>query len=119
MSRTSCRIYAILFTLITACECLTAQGASTGAIRGAVIDSSGGRIPQATIVVLSSATGTRYSSVSDAEGRFGFEMLPPGDYSARAEAQGMSPQITPQIHVDVGGAAEIEFRLAIAGRRKM
>src|SRR5580698_7504057 len=27
----------------------------------------------------------------------------------------MSPQITPQLHVDVGGAAELQFRLAVAG----
>jgi len=52
---------------------------------------------------------------SDAEGRFAFELLPPGDYSARATAQGMAPQVTPQLHVDVGGATEIEFRLTLAG----
>src|SRR5580698_1542615 len=27
----------------------------------------------------------------------------------------MSPQITPQLHVDVGGAAELQFRLSVAG----
>jgi hypothetical protein len=30
-------------------------------------------------------------------------------------AKDMSPQITPQLHVDVGAAAELEFRLSIAG----
>ena len=30
----------------------------------------------------------RYTAKSDAEGRFAFEQLPPGDYSARAEAAG-------------------------------
>ncbi len=57
----------------------------------------------------------RYSAASDAEGRFALDLLPPGDYSARVVAQGMSPQVTPQLHVDVGGAAELEFRLTVAG----
>ncbi len=94
--------------------CLTAQDSATGAIRGTVVDSSGSRIAQASIAVVNAATSTRYSATSDSEGRFALEVLPPGDYSARAEATGMSPQVTPQLHVDVGGAAELEFRLKIA-----
>jgi hypothetical protein len=30
----------------------------------------------------------------------------------------MSPQITPQLHVDVGGAAELSFRLTVAGTQE-
>jgi hypothetical protein len=30
----------------------------------------------------------------------------------------MSPQVTPQLHVDVGAAAELEFRLTIAGAQE-
>jgi len=97
---------------------LHSQDAATGSIRGAVLDSTGGRIPQASIVVINIATGTRYTATSDAEGRFGLDLLPPGDYSARAVAQGMSPQVTPQLHVDVGGTADLEFRLTIAGAQE-
>lgn len=94
---------------------LAAQDAATGAIHGTVVDPSGSRIAQASIVAVNAATGTRYSTASDAEGRFSLDLLPPGDYSARVTAQGMSPQLTPQLHVDVGAAAEIEFHLSIAG----
>lgn len=97
---------------------LHSQDSATGSIRGAVLDSTGGRIPQASIVVINIATGTRYTATSDAEGRFGLDLLPPGDYSARAVAQGMSPQVTPQLHVDVGGTADLEFRLTIAGAQE-
>jgi hypothetical protein len=93
---------------------LEAQDSVAGAMRGTVLDATGSRIPQASIVVVNPATGARYAATSDAEGRFALE-LPPGDYSARVVAQGMSPQITPQIHVDVGGAAELEFHLIVAG----
>jgi len=95
-----------------------AQDAATGAIQGTVLDPSGSRIAQASIVAVNAATGVRFSTTSDAEGRFSIDLLPPGDYSARAVAQGMSPQVTPQLHVDVGAAAEVTFHLTIAGTQE-
>jgi hypothetical protein len=93
----------------------SAQDAATGAIHGTVVDLHELRIPGATIAVVNIATGARYSTTSDAEGRFAIDLLPPGDYSARAVAKDMSPQITPQLHVDVGAAANLQFRLSVAG----
>jgi hypothetical protein len=93
---------------------LAAQDA-TGALHGTVLDPSGAHIGQASIVAVNSATGVRYATTSDAEGRFSLDLLPPGDYTARAVADKMSPQETPPLHVDIGAAAEIEFRLTIAG----
>ena len=97
---------------------LPAQDSSTGLIRGTVSDATGGRIPQALVVVVNTATSHRYTATSDAEGRFALDLLPPGDYSARVEAPGMSPQETPQLHVDVGGAVQLDFRLAVAGAQE-
>jgi len=94
---------------------LTAQDSATGSIRGTVLDATGSRIAQASIVVVNTATGARYAATSDGEGRFAFELLPPGDYSARVVAEGMSPQVTPQLHVDVGGTAQLEYHLTVAG----
>ena len=91
------------------------QDSATGSIRGTVADPSGARVPQASIVVVNEGSGARYIATSDAEGHFDLELLPPGDYSARVEAPGMSPQVAPPLHVDVGGAAELTFRLKILG----
>ena len=88
---------------------------ATGSVRGTVLDASGSRISQASIVVVNTATAVRYTAISDAEGAFALDLLPPGNYSARVVAQGMSPEVTPQLHVDVGAAATLEFQLAIAG----
>jgi hypothetical protein len=114
----STRILSLLFLILLIIMLptrLAAQDSATGAIRGTVLDSTGSRIAKASIVVVNTATATRYTAISDDDGRFALDLLPPGDYSARAVAQGMSPQVTPQLHVDVGGAAELEFRLTIAG----
>ena len=100
------------FLLLTAA---LAQDASTGAIRGTVSDQAGGRIPGATVAVVNNATGVRYSNSADTEGRFVLQLLPPGDYSGRAVSPGMSPQITPTVHVEIGGTLQLEFKLAVAG----
>jgi Carboxypeptidase regulatory-like domain len=105
----------ILLVSLLLCRLFFAQDSGTGAIHGTVVDPSGGRIAQASIVAINANTAVRYVATSDAEGRFSIDLLPPGDYSARAVAQGMSPQVTPALHVDVGAAAEIVFHLAIAG----
>ncbi len=114
-TRSCTRFLPCLLFLVSAA---LAQDASTGALRGTVTDASGSRLPRATVVLVNSATGLRYSTTTDSEGRFAFELLPPGDYSARADSAEMSPQTTPRLHVDVGGAAELDFKLAVAGTRE-
>ena len=104
----------LLLSAILLPASLAAQDA-TGSIRGTVFDSTGSRIARASVAVVNTATGTRYNATTDAEGGFALELLPPGDYSARVVAEGMSPQLTPQLHVDIGAAASLEFRLAVAG----
>ena len=108
----------LVFICVLLSVSASSQDGATGAIHGTVLDPSGSRIAQASIVAVNSATGTRYSATSDAEGRFSLDLLPPGDYSARAVAQGMSPQVTPPLHVDIGAAAELEFHLTIAGAQE-
>src|SRR5579862_3523367 len=106
----------ILFTLFTLQ--LVAQDSATGSLRGNVLDPSGSRLARASLVVVNLGTGARYTATTDTEGSFALELLPPGDYSARVEAEGMSPQVTPQLHVDVGGTAQLEFRLSLAGAQE-
>lgn len=106
----------ILFLIVTPAP-LGAQDAS-GSIRSTVLDSTGERISQASIVLVSTATGLRFTASSDADGGFAFDLLRPGDYSPRATAQGMSSQVTPQLHVDVGAATNLEFHLAVAVRMR-
>jgi hypothetical protein len=123
MSRGSHALIRVFFWLVAIAVVIQAgtafaQDAATGALRGTVLDPSGGRVTQATVVAVNVATGLRYSTTTDGEGRFAFDLLPPGDYSARATAKGMSPQVTPQLHVDVGGIADLEFRLTIAGAQE-
>ncbi|MDP9159808.1 MAG: carboxypeptidase-like regulatory domain-containing protein [Acidobacteriota bacterium] len=64
-----------------------AQDSSTGVIRGTALDVNGGTVGGATIALVNAETGFRYSCTTDREGRFAFELLPPGEYSGRATAE--------------------------------
>jgi hypothetical protein len=112
--RRAVRISILVFSLLVVPP-LHSQDASTGAIRGVVLDPDARPVAAATVAVVNTATGAHRSALTDADGRFAVELLPPGDYSARAEIKGMSPQVTPEIHVEVGGAIELQFRLSMAG----
>ena len=95
-----------------------AQDASTGAIRGVVYDPSGVPIPAAAVALVNLANGYRYQASTGADGRFAIELLPPGEYSARAESPRMSPQVTPHLQVNLGASTELTFTLAVAGAKE-
>ena len=113
-------LFHLIFTCIAICiASLTwGQDASTGALRGTVLDAQGAVITNADIVAIRVETGIRYHSATDSAGRFVMDLLPPGNYSARAEAEGMSPQISPVIRVDVGTTAQLTFKLKVAGPKE-
>ena len=107
-----------LFQLILAASVAWGQDASTGALRGVVLDAQGAAITTADIVAIRVETGIRYHSATDSAGRFAVDLLPPGEYSARAEAEGMSPQISPVVRVEIGAATQLTFKLKVAGPKE-
>ena len=107
-----------LFQLILITSRAWGQDGSTGALRGVVLDAQGAVITTADIVAIRVETGVRYHSATDSAGRFAVDLLPPGEYSARAEAEGMSPEISPVIRVEIGSVALLTFKLKVAGPKE-
>jgi len=107
-----------LLQIILVAAMAWAQDASTGALRGVVLDAQGAAITNADIVAIRVETGIRYHAATDSAGRFAVDMLPPGQYSARAEAEGMSPEISPVMRVEIGAAALLTFKLKVAGPKE-
>jgi len=70
------------------------------------------------VAVVNVATGQSHAATTDSNGHFAIDLLQPGDYIARAEARGMSPQVSPKSHLDVGGSLQLEFRLTMAGAQE-
>jgi hypothetical protein len=116
-SRRFCFVTVFLIALHTAAF-VQAQDASTSAIRGVVLDARAVVVEGATVTLGNLSTGIRYAATTNAEGAYFLDLLPPGDYSSRAEATGMSPEISPSLHLDVGGVMQLDFRLSVAGTRE-
>jgi len=106
------------FALVILVPQAFAQDGSTGAIRGTISDRDGSRLGSATVALVNVGNGVRYSATSNEEGIFSFDLLAPGDYQARVESAGMSPQTSPVLHVEVGGVSALEFRLTIASNKE-
>jgi hypothetical protein len=107
-----------LLTLILLSGGACAQDASTGALRGTVTDAQGAAVPAADVLAVRVETGLRYHVLTDVNGGFTVDLLPPGEYIARAEAVGMSAQDSPRVRVDVGAATELTFKLRVAGTKE-
>jgi hypothetical protein len=115
--RRYCFIGALLI-LVLALQNARAQDASTSALRGVVLDSKGATVQDATVTVVNLNTGVRYAATTNVEGAYFLDLLPPGDYSSRAEATGMSPEVSPGLHLDVGGVTQLDFKLSVAGTQE-
>ncbi|MFY9676820.1 MAG: TonB-dependent receptor [Terriglobales bacterium] len=108
----------VVLTVVLSASLAWAQDASTGALRGSVVDAQGAAVTNADVVAISVETGMRYHTGTDSSGRFVVDLLPPGKYSARAEAEGMSPQVSPVIRVEMGEAEILIFKLMVAGPKE-
>ena len=73
----------------------------TGAILGAVKDSSGGVLPGATITITNTNTSQARTVVSEANGDFIVAGLQPGSYRLDAELTGFSSRSMPSLTLQV------------------
>lgn len=95
-----------------------AQNATTGAISGAVMDSSGAVVPNATVTVANAGTGATITVVSNAEGRYTAANLQPGQYKVSASATGMQSG-TSQINVLVGTTVPADIKVTPSGSKEV
>jgi hypothetical protein len=95
-----------------------AQGETTSAIVGSVIDLSGGAIPGATVTVTNIENGLKRSVKTDDSGRFSFPQLKPGMYSVKADADGFAAQQNNSVSAGLGQRQAIDFKLSVASARE-
>jgi len=104
-------LFAPLLILLSASPAALAQGETTAAIVGEVLDASGAAIPGATVVITGAETHLTRSVKTDDSGRFNFPQLLPGTYSVRTTASGFAPQEFPSIFSGLGQKQTVNFRL--------
>jgi carboxypeptidase family protein/TonB-dependent receptor-like protein len=91
-----------------------AQTAATGTILGSIVDPQGSGVPGAVVVVHNVDTGIERTTTTTAEGLYRVPNLPPGNYEIRVEAPGFSNAIVKEIHLYVGDARDVNFKLVLA-----
>lgn len=87
--------------------------ASTGQIAGAVRDSAGAAVPNATIKVINSATGLTQTTATTEDGLFRLVLLPPGTYLVTAEATGFARVEMKNVVVAVGQTTDANITLGV------
>ena len=91
-----------------------AQGGTSSAISGVVVDSGGGVIPGAAVTIKHNATGVTTESVSNAEGVFSFPGLPIGTYTVMFELSGFRTISFPDIRVTIGFRAQVDAAMELS-----
>jgi len=89
-----------------------AQSAVSGDLTGSVTDPSGAVVPNASVTLKSNATGAIRTTTTTSSGAYRFSLLPPGNYTVSATAQGFS-KAEETTSVNVGQATVANVKLAV------
>jgi Carboxypeptidase regulatory-like domain len=96
---------------------LLAQGETTSAIVGTVLDPSGAAIAGATVTAISNETGAKRQAATDDAGRFSFPQLQPGSYTVKVAAAGFEPQTNASVFSGLGQKQTVSFTLSLAAEK--
>ncbi|HEY2974370.1 MAG TPA: TonB-dependent receptor [Pyrinomonadaceae bacterium] len=89
-----------------------AQGA-TATLSGAVTDQNDAVIPDVNIEVINIARGFQRSATTNGEGAFVVPLLPPGNYTVKAEHEGFTPTEVRDVVLNVNDQVAIKIHLSV------
>jgi hypothetical protein len=89
-----------------------AQGA-TATLSGAVTDQNDAVIPDVSIEVINIARGFQRSATTNGEGTFVVPLLPPGNYTVKAEHNGFTPTEVRDVVLNVNDQVAIKIHLSV------
>ncbi len=98
--------------LIVAGSALAQRAPQTAAITGMVLDPSGASTPDASVTLKQGSSTVRAQGKTDAQGRFRFDGVPPGNYSIEVQREGFKKSVT-SLKVSTQAPAPLTITLAI------
>jgi hypothetical protein len=93
----------------------TPAWAQTSTVSGVVIDSAGGVIPGADVVIKHNATGVATSAVSNSEGAFSFPGVQTGTYTITVSLAGFKTFVSNDVVLTSGTPASVRAVLEVGG----
>jgi hypothetical protein len=85
-----------------------------GRIEGKVTDPKGAAIPGANVTVTNKTTNQSFTAVTDGQGRYKVEGLPPGNYDVAVTAKGFKDGQQADVTVADDSVKQVELRLEVA-----
>jgi hypothetical protein len=94
---------------------LAAQGVTTGAFAGKVVDIDGNPVMGAAITIVHEPTGTEYKTLTRADGRYNVPAVKVGGpYTVTASYEGFKTETTGDLVVKLGETKEVNFTMQLA-----
>ena len=84
-------------------------GQSLTSVTGTVTDPTGAVIPGAKVTLIHVDTGAKREDVSDAQGRYGFSQVQPGNYRLEAQAPGFNSVVVNDVRLLVSTPATVNI----------
>lgn len=110
------RILLYLTPILLLPAVLAAQGVTTSAISGTVVDQNGEPLPGATVQAVHEPSGTRYGTSTQSDGRYNLRGLRVGGpYTVRVTFIGFEEYIEEDIQLNLGVTANVNISLRETG----
>src|SRR5687767_14561973 len=113
MARWKARLIAAVLVVLYVPSLSFAQGATSSALTGTVVDAAGGVIPGATVTVKNIEMGTTYDAVSNSGGAFSIPALTPGNYVVAVALMGFKTAQVDNVRVQPGAPTSISVTLEV------
>ena len=105
-------VIALLMTVLVSSPTL-AQSGATSSLTGTVVDSGGGIVPGASIVIKDNGTGTTYEATSNTAGAFAVPALDPGTYTVTVSLTGFKTAVVSDVRLLAARPSDIKVVLEI------
>src|SRR6516165_10662165 len=102
----------LTFVLLGVPVAAFAQRATSGTVIGKITDSSGAVMPGVTVSLQSPEALGQFSAVTDSQGQYRVNNLPPATYDVRAELSGFQTVVR-KAPVRLNAVTEVDFTLSV------
>jgi Carboxypeptidase regulatory-like domain len=101
------------FLALLAMPAFAQNASSKSALSGLVLDTGGGVIPGATVVVKNTATGVSTNTITNASGAFNVPALDAGTYSVTVSLSGFKTVVVSDVVLVVGNPGSVKVSLEV------
>src|SRR6266851_9405198 len=108
-------VRASAFLLVASSVLSFSQTAPTTSLSGSVLDSTGSAVANAALELRNTGTHFTKRSTSDTQGRFLFNLIPPGVYDLTVAVSGFTTVTQKGITLDVDVPGAVQVKLSVAG----